>query len=174
MKRYDYDDIITVYFVVNDRDGSPIIKAWSDEKEYCKVYMDFHRCKKYKLKSISDTADRIYSIIEENNFDEIGLYNITVHDPDGGSKLISVPLTGTEYNFIQTETNEWMMSRIDYSLINAAKDYFKDRYQDALKRIHLNDVLDSVLNLNNNAFVETVELDELMVLVRSFSNEFGL
>ena len=42
MKRYEEDDVMTCYFVVDDRGDCKTIRGWTDDKEYAKLYMDFH------------------------------------------------------------------------------------------------------------------------------------
>ena len=173
MKRYDADDIITMYFVISDKYDDNRVKAWSDEKEYCKVYMEFHNCKSYHMKSMNGRVDDLCKIIEENNFEELGIYNLTTKDSKGNKKFINVPLTITEYNFINSECNDWFISRIDYNLLYSAVDFLKDKYRKGLKRIALYDVMEKVLSKRQNQFTSSVELDELRILLRSFPSEFG-
>ena len=74
MKRYEEDDNMTCYFIIDERNN--IIRGWTDNKEYAKLYLDFHKCKYYKIKKITNTFREVLKIIEENSNDEISIYNI--------------------------------------------------------------------------------------------------
>lgn len=176
MAKYDEDDIATFYFIVmlSDDDENRII-AWSDKKEMAEVYMEFHSCKKLKLKKKTDYLYRITEILNENIHDEINIYNINIGDPKkkGRVKSIQIPATETEFRFINEETNTFLASRVCYSYINEAFPYLKGKYQKALNNLFLRDVMGKVLHERNSKFIEEVQFDQLSVLYKCFSDRFG-
>lgn len=173
MKRYERGDSATFYFVI-DTERSNVV-GYSDIKDLVDFYMQFHNCKRFKLKKLSDTIDRIIPIIEENNNDEIKLYNITTRDPKNHkkSKIIQIPATGTEINFINEETADLMSSRIAYSEINLLIRYLKKKYQRALKDIFLVDCISKIIYSKNSYVLSNIEYDQLIILLRSFHENFG-
>ena len=76
MAKYQPGDIVTYYFIIKEFDGNKIIQGWTDNKELAKFYMDFHKCKKFKIKTITDSIEEINKIREENWNDEIKLFHI--------------------------------------------------------------------------------------------------
>ncbi len=178
MRKYDIDERCTFYFIVYDDDDMKRIQAWTDKKEYAKIYMDFHRCRNYKMKSITKRFDDMMNILNENYHDEINLYNISVrndkdHKKGKETKIITVPLTSTEQLLINDESVSFMASRVDYSFINEAFHYLKDKYQKVLKTIYLKDVMEKVIYEKQSLFTNAVQVDELMILFRSFPDHFG-
>lgn len=177
MKRYEEDDIMTCYFVIYDDGNIKIVRGWSDNKEYAQMYLDFHKCKHYRLKKMTDTCREVVKILEENYNDEIELYNLSIRDKNGKKgelmKSIVVPMTNTEHTLVNEEINEFMASRINYGYINEAFYYLKSKYQKALKAIFLEDVMKKVVYEKHGKFVQQMQLDELMVLYRSLPDQFG-
>ena len=178
MRKYEVDERVTFYFVIFDDGDNNRIQAWSDKKDYAKLYMNFHQCKHYKLKSVTKRFDDMINILNENYHDEISLYNIRVKNKEGHkkgheSRLIMVPLTSTENLMIQDEETCLMASRVNYQYINEAFHYMKDKYQKVLKDIFLYDVMNKVIYEKQSKFTNGVEMDELMVLFKSFPDHFG-
>ncbi len=179
MNNYDADDRVTVYFIVYNEFGEKIIRAWSDNKDYAKAYMDFHKCKNYKMKSLTDTWRNVVNIVNENINDEIELVNINVkndkkHKLGQECKLMVVPITTTERILINDESVTFMATRVDYSFIEEAFYYLKDKHQKALKSIYLKNVMDKVIHEKQSKFTDYVQMDELKVLFRSFPEHFGV
>lgn len=173
MKRYEEDDVMTCYFVVDDRGDCKTIRGWTDDKEYAKLYMDFHKCKSYKLKKMTDTFREVVKVIEENANDEITIYNMNTKNAKGKSKAITVPLTETEHTLINEEANTFISSRVNYGYINEAYYYLKGKYRKGLKMILLEDIMKNVVYSKNTKLVLSLEIDDLMVLFHSLSDQFG-
>lgn len=179
MAKYEPGDIATFYFIINEIDSDDkIIQGYTDNKDLAKYYMEFHKCKKFTLKSMTKTIEDISVILEENRNDEIKIYNITIRDPkhkDGrNTKMISIPATDTEMRFLNEETKTYFSSHICYTLLNEAKPFMKRKYQEALDTILLQKVIDVNINAKPPAkILINSELDQLMLLFRSFSDNFG-
>lgn len=178
MKTYQHGDIATFYFVIKEIDNSKIIQGWTDNKDIVKFYMDFHKCKKFKIKTVTKTIEDIIKIIEENWNDEITMYNIITknrnkrkHEDD--FITICIPATETECRFIREEANTFVASRINYGLINDAIPYLKNKYQDILQSIFLTDVVSKVIYSKNSKFTDNIQFDDLMILYKSFPENFG-
>lgn len=175
MKHYDADDEVTFYFVIYENNGSPIIQGWSDDKEVVKSYLDFHSSKKLKMKSIKgEYKNTIVPILNESVHDEIQLVNIFIHKKDYGYKQVTVPMTMTESMFINSEESSYFSSRIDYTTLNAMVPFLKNKYQKVLNRIHMTDVVNQTIHSKESEFTMNTRLDQLMILVRSFPDYFGV
>lgn len=178
MAKYEEGDIVKFYFVIKKDDkNNKIIQGWTDNKNIAKFYLEFHNCKDFTLKTMEGSIEDIYQVTEENLHDEIKLYNINVKDYDKKGndtvKSICIPATETEFRFVNEETNTFLLSRIRYSYINSAIPYLKNKYQEALNDIFLNDIINKVIYERRSKIVESIEFDQLMVLYRSFSDNFG-
>ena len=173
MRAYERGDMVTMYVIIHhvDKQGS-IIKAWTDDKDLAKIYMEFHQCKDFKLKRITRPIDQLMELINENNHDEISIINLTTRIRNK-QKTISVPLTDTERMFIQEEINTFFSSMINYSYLYETIPYLKNKYQRALQQLFLNDILKHVIANKPSAIAKHLEMDELKVLYRSFENSFG-
>ncbi len=178
MRKYEVDERVTFYFVIFDDGDNNRIQAWSDNKDYAKMYMNFHQCKNYKLKAVTKRFDDMVTILNENYHDEIELCNIRIknvenHKKGHESRMVMVPLTSTEHMLVDDESVCFMASRVDYQYINGAFHYLKDKYQRVLKDIFLYDVMNKVIYEKQSKFTNNVETDDLMVLFRSFPDHFG-
>ena len=178
MAKYQPGDIVTYYFIIKEFDGNKIIQGWTDNKELAKFYMDFHKCKKFRIKTITDSIEEINKIREENWNDEIKLFHIITRNrnkkhKDEDSITICIPATETECQFIRDESNTFMSSRINYSYINDAIPYMKNKYQKVLQSIFLTDIIRKTVYSQNMKFAEMIEYDDLMILFRSFPENFG-
>lgn len=177
MKKYDLEDHVTFYFIILDDGRNSIVKAWTDQKEYAKAYLEFHKCKNFHLKVVNNTFREILPFINENTNDEIGLVHMIVRNPKpkkgAMTKIIMVPLTTTENTFVNEEVNTFLASRINYTYAFEAMPYLKKKYQKALEDIFFKDVVHHVTGDLSSPFVESVELDELLILFRSFPDWFG-
>lgn len=178
MSKYQSGDIVTYYFVIKrDEFGKKIIQGWTDNKQLAKFYMDFHKCKHFTLKSITDKIENISNIINENIHDEIMVYNIITKNRRKNSsddiQMIMIPLTKTEKRFIDEEVSSFMVTSIDYGLINDAMPYLKSKYQSILQSIFLPDIIRKVVYSQNTKFSQMIQFDELLVLYRYFPENFG-
>jgi len=177
MERYDRDDQVTIYFVIHDLGDRQQVQAWSDNKEYVKAYMEFHKCRNFKLKSMTDVMRNILPILDENTNDEISLYNLTVKNPNHKrgkeAKYLVAPLTSTESMMINDEAKNFLLTRINYGYANEAFPYLKNKYQKALKDIFFEIIMKHIVYNTRNKLIEEFMLDELMILYESFPEHFG-
>ena len=177
MVEYSNDDVATYYFVVNEiSDTNKVIQAWTDNKYLAKSYMKFHNCSKFTLKKISQRVGDIKRSIEDEEYHlELGIsqiYTRSEKDPSKG-KWISVPVTGSEMYFINDESNTFFSSRIPYSYIEDVICHLKYKYQKALDDILLSSVIRKVIYQRGDKYIDNIELDGLMILLRSFPDNFG-
>lgn len=179
MAKYEPGDIATFYFVVKEHGSEKIIQGWTDNKEIAKFYMEFHKCKYFKLKSVTNNIEEIYKItIEENMNDEIKLFHIITkncgkHKKGESYGMVCIPATEVESTFIREEANAFMSSHVNYSLINDAFPYLKKKYQNILQSIFLPDVISKVVYNKNPRFTQEIEFDHLMILFKTFPENFG-
>ena len=174
MKRYDEDDTIVLYAAVYKDGGITYIRAWSDNKDLVQAYLDFHKCKRFKMKSLTGVVKDLMNIINENIHDEVNMFNIKIHDKQNKIKMISVPMTETEFNTIQSERVHYFQSHIDYHAINTAFYFLKNKYQRALSGILLEDAMKSVCHDKTSELLKRIKFDEFLILVRSFPDYFGV
>ena len=180
MKRiYDDEDVITIYFVISKDDrGNKKIQGWTDEKECALSYMKFHKCKDFKITKRTSTFGKMIQLINENNNDEISLYNIETksrhhkkYEPE--TTLMVVPMTETERIFVNEECKTLLATRIDYNYINNAIDFLKNKYIKVLEKIFLKDAMKKVIH-NQQSVIDNFKLDELLILYYSFPENFGM
>lgn len=177
MERYERDDIATFYFIINDDNNHTMIRAWTDKKQLAEVYLDFHKCPNYRLKKVTKSFKEMIEIINENANDEIVIGNIYMKDPDknhGKPKIVSIPVTNTEITFISEECETFLSSRINYSYMNDVIPYLKKKYREALGDIFLPSIIKKVVYNRNDDINQELRFDQLMVLFRSFPNDFGI
>lgn len=179
MKRYDADEIVTYYFVIMSSDGlggSDRVQAWSDDKDMVKAYMDFHKCPRFRMRKITKVMREMADILNENNHDEIHMYNITIRDPKHPRKTkeIVIPATVTEQLFINEEMNTFMMSSIDYGYLASVIPYLKPKYRKAIDAIGLTDIIKKNVHGQNPTSLQNVHMDQLMILAHSFPDHFGV
>lgn len=176
MKRYDDDDIVTFYFVINDNGVKQQIQGWTDDRDLAKAYMDFHRCKNFRMRSITKKYIEILKILEENNNDEIKVVNLTVADDSKKkrrAKIVAAPLTDTESQFVNEECASFMSSTINYSIIDSALPYMHKKYQKIFRDVLLIDAIDKAIHNRHPKSIESIQLDEMRILLRSFPDNFG-
>ena len=173
MKRYERGDDATFYFVIHKQRGKEkYIKAWTDNKEMLKFYMDFHETKNFSVKKISDRIESIQKLVEENLNDEITIGHVRIGDKHGEQLLVALPVTETEMQFIREEDTSYMATTIDYSLINNLYPTLKKKYQHALEKILLIPIADFNVNNKFNEMVGRIFLNNVKILHRSFPDEF--
>lgn len=175
MAKYDDEDQVTYYFVINDDGKHRQVQGWTDDKDLAKFYMSFHNCKNFTLKSLTKTFSEMACILDENNQDEIQIKNIMTRDPKHHNRgiYVQVPLTQTEKLFIDAEVNSLMSSTVNYSFIESALPYLKKKYQDALKQILLTDAIGFAIHNKRSVFIESTQFDQMMILLYSFRSNFG-
>lgn len=177
MKGYSSGDIAKFYFVIiedKDKDFTRIL-AYSDSKDLVDAYMQFHKSKNLKVKVYTDTIEEIYKVTNENYYDEIFIGNIIIRDPKNKRKVkrVTVPITETESNFINTETSEFMASRVNYSYLNDFIPCLKPKYQKLMTQNLLSPIIRRVVDNQSPKILEELEFDSLMVLLDSFPDQFG-
>ena len=159
MAKYEPGDIVTIYLVIMKRpNGKSGIQAWSMNKDMAQCYMKFHNCPNFKMKSFRGTNEEVNRLTEENINDEIGIFNIRTHNPDkpDSKKAVAlpIPMTDTEYQHITSECSSFMANVITYS-----------------SRMY--EVCQFVVHNKPSRILETIEFDQLLVLARSFPENFG-
>jgi hypothetical protein len=178
MLAYDPGDSATFYFVVRDNeDGTRKVRGWTDRKQLAEFYMEFHKCPRYSLKKITKSIEEIHEITEENNVDEIILANIYIKDRDknnGESKIIVIPATENELQFLNEETQTSFSSRIGYSYLNGVIPYLKKKYISALEDMFLSSLILKEVHNKRDKYNQKIDFDQLMLLFRSFPEEFGM
>jgi hypothetical protein len=175
LARYDEDDIVTYWFVVNKtKYETKQIQAWSDNKELIKFYMEFHNCKRFELVKMTNTMKEIMKVIEENVHDEVMLCNINTRDPKNKNKIkmIQIPATATEMNYIREESTDFMLSHIHYSYLESVVPYLKDKYKYALKNTLLLDVIKKVIYNQSSPSLEYLGVDQLKIMINLFPDNF--
>ena len=177
MEKYDRGDIVTLYLIINDDGKNKMIRAWTDKKQLAEIYLDFHKCPKYRLKKVTKSLEEIIDVINENANDEIVIGNIYMKDHErkkGNVKIVSIPVTQTEITFISEECETFLSSRINYSYLNGVIPYLKRKYREAMSDIFLPSGINKAVNNKNDKIYENIKFDQLMVLFRSFPDDFGM
>lgn len=172
MKKYEEDDEVVFYFVIYERGNEKCIRGWSDNKDLVDAYMEFHMCRYYRVKKQKDVLSEMYKILEENTNDEIQLYMINTRGKHG-SRSITVPMTLTEFTLVQDESNGFISSRVNYSYINECSHYLKGKYKNALKVAGIEDLVNLVVYGKTSKLLDHCEIDNLMTLYMSLSDQFG-
>lgn len=174
MAKHDPDDIVTTYFVLKKEGDKTIIQGWSEDKKMVEAYMEFHNCKKFRVKKVTMVAKKMAETYEENIHDEIDLFNITTRDQKHRCevKSITIPATATEIQLLNDETNTLATSLIDYSFINGAVPYLKKKYRQALMDVGLLDFIKKILHNQRSKFVDIMQFDQLILLYRLFNDNF--
>ena len=156
------------------RSDDNVIKAWTDKKKLATFYMEFHNCPRYILKTITKRIEDIVAITEENLHDEINIVNIYTRKNDkGDGKLITIPATELEATIIREEANTFFQTKIDYSLLNEASGFLKEKYQRAFNKIFLTSIIRYVIHNKHDEVVQQINLDQLLVLIKSFPEDFN-
>lgn len=173
--KYDEGDLATYYFVINDNGVDRIIQGWTDNKDLANSYMEFHKCKNYKLKTVTKNIEEISEILEDNKHDEIQIKNIVIRHPKHPSKMkyVPAPITETEWRFINEECKTLLSSMVNYAFLNSAIPYLKGKYKEDLERILLIDAIRVTIHGKRSPILESVQLDQMMVLLYSFKDNFG-
>lgn len=179
MAKYDEDDVIDCYFIINKTkvlyNEKNNIKAWSTNKALVDYYMAFHRCKDFKVKKFTMQAKDMMDAINEAIHDEIKICNINTRDPKNPHKvkIIQIPATDTEIMFLNEETNSLLSTFIEYSDMNVMIPYLKKKYRHALSDILLADCIKRAIHNKPSKVLESIDLDQLALLVNFFPEDFG-
>lgn len=177
--RYDDDDNVTFYFVVkiDKSNKSSVIQGWTDKKAIAEYYMQFHKCPLFKMKTMTDKFSSLITILEENNNDEIELFNVLIRNPKGKPgkefKYVSVPMTKTEYMFVNEESQDFMASAINYSFLDSAIPYLKPKYRRGVEQCLLSDVIRSTIHNKTSDIITEVGMDNIQILLQLFRENFG-
>lgn len=178
MGKYEPGDLVTYYFVVHDDGDTKQIVGYTDNKDLAKVYIDFHACKNLTLKSVTKRIEAINDITEENWNDEIGICNIITRNRDKRRKgeettTITIPATRTELSFVKEEGEMFMTSHVRYSYLHDVVPYLKDKYVSALDDIFLTSIIAKVCDQVYSPNIQSIKVDQLMVLFRMQPDRFG-
>lgn len=175
MLKYEPGDIATFYFIINEYNDTKEIKGWTSKKQLAEFYIDFHKCPKYQLKKITKPIEEIYKITEDYYHSEIIIGNILVKNREkkGEVKLISIPATQDELNFIHEESSTFFATMMGYSYLNNVIPYLKKKYIEALDDIFLSSVIKKAIHNQSDKINQYIQLDELMILLKSFPENFG-
>lgn len=178
MKIYEHGDTATFYFIIAEYDDRKDIKGWTDVKQLAEFYIDFHKCPRFRIKKVVKPIEELNVVLDENNNDEIVIGNIYMKDTESKNndnmKIISIPVTQNEMSFINEETSTFLSVRVDYSYLNNAIPYLKNKYQEAMNDILLTSLIKKVVYNRNDKVNQVIKFDQLMVLFRSFPDDFGM
>lgn len=178
MVKYEKDDIATYWFVIKSSHGESNIQAWTDDKDMLEYYINFHKCKSFKVKKMTDTMQHIYQVINESVHDKIDIYNITIKNPNPKPgkefKNIMIPMTETEMHFVNEECQTFCATRVPYSEVSKKIYMLKNKYQRALEGILFVATMRTVLAEESpNPILTSIAMDQLRILVESFPDNFG-
>jgi hypothetical protein len=139
------------------------------------AYIKFHKCKSDKVSSYSMRAEAAIDFQNENSYAELSLGIISTGAKKGEMKTLAVPITQTDLNFINTDTNTFFADRVRYDILNLVFPYLKDKYQKGLRQIFLTNIIGKVVhNQENDQIANAINFDELKSLIKSRSIDFGL
>jgi hypothetical protein len=175
VKIYDLKDQTTVYFVISEHSSNNEIKAWSDDKMMAQFYMEFHNCKRYRLRVVKKIWKEMVKIINDNSNDEIEIMNLVTKSDDkkdDGYKIIQVPMTTTEMSIISDTVKHNCATLIDYSEINQYITLFKKKYQKSFKNIGLIDIIRKEIYNKPTKFTNGLRIDDLRILFKLFKEDF--
>ena len=175
MKTYTIDDQATFYFIVAEHTTGNQIKGWTDNKTLAEFYMEFHNCKKHRVRVVSKRFKDILQTINENTNDEIVITNlITKSDDkkDNGYKIIQIPATSAEMSVMHDAESTSCSTLVSYSKISDCLTTFKKKYQRAFDNIGLTDVIRQEIYNKSTKFTETLQFDQLRLLFRLFVDDF--
>jgi hypothetical protein len=168
-------DEVTVYVVICKEDNEKYIKAWSDDHKLVDAYMEFHKCKSDKVVRYSMNPTEAIDFQNENSYAEIVLGAVNVMIKKGQIKSMAIPLTQTDINFINTDTNTFFADRVRYDTLNMVFPYFKDKYQRGLRQIFLTNIISKVVhNKQDDKIANSINMDELRALIKSRAIDFGM
>lgn len=181
MPRYEAGDIVTFHFVLekDPKFGTKSIRAFSDNKDLVKMYMEFHNCPRFTLKTMTMSIEKMKDITNANVHDEIHIENIYIKNPNakkGENKLqmVQIPMTGAESVTLAADVTEFLSSAIDYAYMNSSIPYLKGKWQDVLKGIFLQDVIKKVTSPTTTNRLGWLDMDHLMVMLRGpLAGTFG-
>jgi len=179
MKAYEYDDMVTCYFVIStDPDpsiGKTYIRGYTDDKKLVQFYMEFHNCPKYKLKEATKTYREILKMRNDYPNDEISIHNLDTRDPEkpGKVKIVSLPLTTTEADHLKEVSSSHGTSLYNISLINDYLSLFKGKYQKALNLFGMHDLVRAEVYNQKTEFTQNVKMDEVQLLIKYYHTEFS-
>lgn len=181
MAKYEEGDLVTYYFVVKDdhQNDMKIIKGWTDSKVLAETYIKLHNCPHYHLKKVTKTIEEIRRITEENHNDEIVPASVITrkrkkkgkHDQD--FERITIVATQTEMDVMGSEYHTFMSGHVDYGYLNQVLPYLKKKYQSALNCFFLPSVIKKTCANHEDKKIQFIELDQLMILVKAFPDDFG-
>jgi hypothetical protein len=178
MARYEPEDIVTYYFVIYEGYTENVIKGWTDDKDLAKFFMEFHKCKNYRLKKLTKTMKEIGGILNNNAHEEISMAEIHTRDRkrNGEVKLIMIPMTRSELNFIQAETGNFVAGYVNYTAMYDTVQFLKNKYRRALDILLLTPIMNNVCQNEvdeKHNLLQYVDFDQLAIMYKCCPHEFG-
>lgn len=159
------NDFIDCWFIVYKGDGLNEIVAWSPEKILAKSYLELHNSKKMILKKYSDTRNHLREITNEHINEEIriGFLKTII---DNKLSILRVPVTELDMSQVREWNGTFCEGIIDYTLIYKFISKFKKKYQQALKTILLDKIIEAVIFPKPNLPAAQIDIDEVRLLHR--------
>lgn len=142
------DDEMTIYIAYFGNDERNII-ALTIDKQLMKYFLKFHNCDKIKYKKYTSSIKNINKIINENAIHEISIHRIRTKDSDGNGIDLYVPLTDGEINSIIDNSWFFQAGSILYGDIGSYYNKLKQKYQDALNILFLDEIIGYIEPLFN-------------------------
>lgn len=177
-KKYEKDDMVTYYFIiVKDKIHDTRVQAVTDDKNLLEFYLEFHKCKQFKVNKVHDYYKNIIELLNQCTQDNIDLYYIKTKSDDNkqGYTQMVVPMTETEMRMVADESSTFCASIIPYHRMNQMIPFLKNKYQKAIQSIRLDDIINSVLAKKSTPsyFIQSIQLDQLRVLLKLYPDSFG-
>ena len=180
---YSYDEKITIYVITynnpNDLRSTTDIIACSKNKNLAKFYIEFHKCKYMKLRTIIDYPKYINEHIINNNINceiQLAPMNSKIYNKNTDSTYFIVPVTELELTDLNEFSGFFCDGLIDYKNIHLYYSYLKNKYRKALDIILLGSVIKDVLFTSKKQFsnenwkeheemtITNIEMDNIALL----------
>ena len=162
------------YYKKDKELNSNKIAAWSDDKNLIKYYLDFHNCKTFQTIKVEGTIEEYSDLLNDNIHDEITIANIRIRNSSKPyqEKIVQIPITDSEIDFIQTEEESYSSGRIDYGVLEKYYHRMKNKYRKIFDNILLTDVMMKVIHGDDSRYLNKIKQDQLAILYRLFSGNF--
>ena len=179
MKEYEAKDSVTYYFIIQKTLDETMVRAWTDNKDYAKFYMEVHKCKDLSMRVMHGEARQFVDLVNQNRNDEIKIANIKIRNPNPGkkketTKVVQIPTTDTELALIREETSDLMGLHIDYSLLKEVLPHLKGYYRKGLEMLMLPEAIAFAVYNKRVPMWSDCDYDELKILFESLPDIFGM
>ena len=176
--KYEEDYERTCYFIyyIDPQTNESKLAAYTTDKLLYKMYMKFHNCKDLKVKSVTDKNKNLIKMTNGRGAQKIQISRIKTRDPKDPYKCmdIDVPITEEESLLVRGNCDNFTTGNMyGYQSIYQILPYLKDEYQEALKNIYLIEVCKKIFGDDYSPKVDDIEIDELMLMIRSEPHLFG-